>query len=327
MKLFTFIAAVVLASGVIAPSVVWSQVNIDPAALLRPASASAALADTAYMAAARVGDRIVAVGERGTIALSDDDGEHWRQAKAVPVSALLTDVKFVDSKTGWAVGHWGTILKTVDGGENWTLQHSDPSVDQPFFSVVFSNASEGVTVGLWSMMLRTQDGGTTWTRVELPVPPGAKRADRNLYCVFAGAPGHLYIAAERGAVLRSTDNGASWEAIETGYPGSLWTGIALKDGDLLVGGLRGSLYRSSDRGSTWRALKTGTTSSITGIVQLPDGTVQAVGLDGVLLTGRENGERFEVQQRSDRTAYTAAVATAKGHGMFFTMRGPAVATR
>lgn len=327
MNLFTCIAALVLVSGVVAPPAAWSQVNIDPAALVHPAPVSAALATTAYMAAARAGDRIVAVGERGTIALSDDNGAHWRQAKLVPVSALLTDVKFVDSKTGWAVGHWGTILKTVDGGENWTLQHSDPSVDQPFFSVVFSNPSEGVTVGLWSMMLRTRDGGTTWTRVELPTPPGAKRADRNLYSVFAGAQGHLYIAAERGAVLRSEDGGATWKAIETGYAGSLWTGIALKDGDLLVGGLRGSLYRSSDKGSTWRPVKTGTTSSITSLVQLPDGTVHAAGLDGVLLTGRDNGDRFEVQQRPDRAAYTAAVATTTGYSLFFTMRGPAVTPR
>ena len=327
MKLFNSIVALLLASGVVASPEAWCQVKIDLAVLVQPAPVSAALGATAYMAAARAGERIVAVGERGTIALSDDDGAHWRQAKVVPISALLTDVKFVDSKTGWAVGHWGTVLKSVDGGETWALQHSDPSVDQPLFSVVFRNANEGVAVGLWSMMLRTQDGGTTWTRVQLPAPPGAKRADRNLYCVFTDAKDHLYIAAERGAVLRSEGNGASWKAIETGYAGSLWTGIALKGGDLLVGGLRGSLYRSSDQGSTWRAVKTGTTSSITSIVQLPDGTVQAAGLDGVLLTGSDNGERFDVQQRSDRTAYTAGVATAKGHSLFFTMRGPATTPR
>ena len=28
--------------------------------------------------------RLVAVGERGTVLLSDDAGEHWRQAQTVP---------------------------------------------------------------------------------------------------------------------------------------------------------------------------------------------------------------------------------------------------
>lgn len=327
MKLHTFIASLLLAAAAVATPATYGQVSIDPAALRKASPESPSLSTTAYLAAARAGARIVAVGERGTIALSDDEGGHWRQAKTVPVSALLTDVKFVDAQTGWAVGHWGTILKTVDGGETWSLQRRDSTADQPLFSVAFSNASEGVAVGLWSMMLRTQDGGATWVRVELPTAPGAKRSDRNLYCVFSDGNGRMFIAAERGTVLRSEDNGASWKAIDTGYTGSLWTGIALKDGDLLVGGLRGSLLRSSDLGLTWRTVKTGTTSSLTSLSQMPDGTLLAAGLDGVLLKSQDNGEHFDLQQRSDRTAYTAVITTADRGNLFFTMRGWASAPR
>src|SRR4051794_32612400 len=61
------------------------------------------------LAATQAGKRIVAVGERGVVLLSDDAGTSFRQAKSVPISSTLTSVKFVDARIGWAAGHWGVI--------------------------------------------------------------------------------------------------------------------------------------------------------------------------------------------------------------------------
>jgi photosystem II stability/assembly factor-like uncharacterized protein len=56
----------------------------------------------------RAGKRLVSVGERGLVLLSDDDGRSWRQARQVPVSVALTQVRFVsDSSAGrWATAAW-----------------------------------------------------------------------------------------------------------------------------------------------------------------------------------------------------------------------------
>lgn len=69
----------------------------------------------------RAGERLLAVGARGLVILSGDEGQSWRQVP-VPVSATLTAVSFADARHGWAVGHAGVIIATRDGGENWTLQ-------------------------------------------------------------------------------------------------------------------------------------------------------------------------------------------------------------
>ncbi|MDX1450934.1 MAG: YCF48-related protein [Oleiphilaceae bacterium] len=69
----------------------------------------------------RNGQRLVAVGARGIIILSDDGGASWRQA-AVPVSVTLVALHFPDDKYGWAVGHGGVVLGTKDGGESWAVQ-------------------------------------------------------------------------------------------------------------------------------------------------------------------------------------------------------------
>lgn len=70
---------------------------------------------------ARAGDRLVAVGERGHIAYSDDNGRTWQQADD-PTRAMLNAVFFISPEEGWAVGHDGLVLHTADGGKNWAMQ-------------------------------------------------------------------------------------------------------------------------------------------------------------------------------------------------------------
>src|SRR5512142_193863 len=47
---------------------------------------------------ATAGKRLVAVGDRGIVTYSDDQGQTWLQAD-VPVSVMLTAVYFVNEKT------------------------------------------------------------------------------------------------------------------------------------------------------------------------------------------------------------------------------------
>jgi photosystem II stability/assembly factor-like uncharacterized protein len=256
------------------------------------------------LAATRAGKRLVVVGDHGVVLLSDDDGMSFRQARAVPTRATLTSVSFVDARNGWAVGHWGVILHTSDGGEAWVLQRSDTSVDRPLFSVHFTDAGHGLAVGLWSLVLATRDGGKTWSEVTVPAPPEGGRADRNLMAIFANSKGTIFVAAERGTVLRSDDQGATWTYLNTGYKGSFWTGCALKDDTLIVAGLRGTIYRSTDDGRTWQAVASGTKSSITHIAEVGDRVV-AVGLDGVQLQSTDRGASFTGSQREDNLSLTA----------------------
>ncbi|CAB3753241.1 hypothetical protein GQ57_19275 [Burkholderia sp. MSh2] len=304
------IGAVVLArsAGTVADSVA------------RPAHAWSVPARMMLLDAARAGSRVVAVGEHGVVLLSDDDGETWRQAGKVPVSATLSAVTFIDAQHGWAVGQWGVILATDDGGETWRKQRIDISIDQPLFSVLFTNARDGIAVGLWSLMLTTHDGGKTWTRTTVPKPPGSVKADRNLYRVFADGHGALYVASEQGMVLKSTDGGTNWTYLPTGGKGTLWAGVVLRDGRIVVGGLLGSLYQSVDGGTTWQALNPPTKSSITDLIATRSGWV-GVGLDGLVLKQRADGTPIDVVQRPDRAPLTAVLIGARGKPVWFSQEG------
>jgi photosystem II stability/assembly factor-like uncharacterized protein len=293
-----------------------------PVVEVAPAEHNAGALGTAMLSVATAGKRIVSVGDHGAILLSDDNGEHFRQAISVPISSMLTSVVFIDDKTGWAVGQWGAIIRTDDAGETWRLQRVDIANDRPLFSVHFRDKSEGWAVGLWSLMLHTTDGGATWQEVALPSPPGSTKADINLYGMFPNAKGELFISAEKGFVLRSTDVGKSWTYLPTGYAGSFWSGTALKDGTLLVGGLRGSIYRSSDDGQTWINVSSSFHSSVNSIIERSNGIVLAVALDGVSMMSSDDGKSFDGAQRSDRLPLTAAAQANDGRVVLFSDSGP-----
>jgi photosystem II stability/assembly factor-like uncharacterized protein len=285
-----------------------------PPAAIQVAPAHAWLDATHHMllGAARAGTRLVAVGAHGIVLLSDDDGKTYRQARSVPVSATLSDVYFADALHGWAVGQWGVIIATDDGGETWKLQRADTSMDQPLFSVYFADARHGWAVGLWSLMLETDDAGAHWRTVKLPPPPGASKADRNLFKIFSNGHGTLFVAAEQGWVLRSRDGGSTWEYTQTGGKGSLWAGTVASDGTVLVGGLLGHLYASHDDGDTWAAVNSGTTSSITALIAAGS-DVLGVGLDGVRIAGSASEPRFTSTHGRDREELTA-IALSRAHG-------------
>lgn len=291
-----------------------------PAALkAQPAKVSPAATGAPMLGATTAGPRIVAVGDYGTVLLSDDAGQSFRQAAKVPVNSTLTAVSFADDKHGWAVGHWGAILHTADGGDSWEIQRLDTQEDRPLFSVHFFNAREGVAVGLWSLVLLTADGGKTWTPTELPAPPEGGKGDRNLFKAFVSAKGSLFVAAERGAVLRSDDRGQHWRYLNTGYKGSFWTGLGLHDGTLLVAGLRGTVYRSTDDGEHWQPVNSGVKSSLTELVEIGDKLV-GVGLDGVQVESADRGATFGWKQRDDRLSLTAA-ASAQDRLVLFSKHG------
>ncbi|MEO8298830.1 MAG: YCF48-related protein, partial [Burkholderiales bacterium] len=294
-----------------------SAIPAEP--ILQPAVRSPHAARAGLLAGARAGQRIVAVGERGVVMLSDD-GRAFRQARQVPVDVTLNSVSFVDDKQGWAVGHWGVVLATRDGGETWQLQRQSVKEDRPLFSVHFFDASHGVAVGLWSLVLVTQDGGANWKVVTPPPPEGAKKADLNLLGLFADAGGRLYAAAEKGMVLWSDDRGQNWSYADTGYKGSLWAGVALPGGSLLAGGLRGSLYRSADRGRTWSRVEQASKASITAMLPCGDGALVA-GLDGLLLRSGSASAAFKPMDLPERDALTSLALAADGRPVLFSRRG------
>jgi photosystem II stability/assembly factor-like uncharacterized protein len=260
--------------------------------LLTPTLPAADLSEKAALAAhallldvAAVEGRLVAVGDRGHVLVSADQGATWEQI-LVPTRAMLTAVAFADTNHGTAVGHDGVILATADGGRSWQRRDHGQDLDTVWFDVLFVDARHGFIAGAYGKFLRTEDGGQTWT----PAKPTSE--DLHFYRISAGA-GRLYLAGESGTALASADGGATWERLEVPYDGSLYGILPLDDSNLLAYGLRGHIFRSTDAGVSWEPVDNPVTVLIMGGTRLADGTIILGGLGGNLFVSRDGGRSFQ----------------------------------
>lgn len=290
---------------------------LDRPAVIAPAAVRSLLLDVAW-----AGGRMVAVGERGHVLLSDDDGRSWRQAKFVPSRTMLTAVTFADERRGWAVGHDEIILHTADGGETWQRQHWAPQSQQPLLDVWFADAARGIAVGAYKAFFTTADGGASWTKQPFEPAPlprsGAPDPDADEFApeyhlnAIAAQGMRLWIGAEAGQLYRSDDGGASWRTLPSPYAGSYFGLLPFGADALLAFGLRGNLFRSDDAGQSWRRLDSGTTAMLTDGVALADGRLALVGLSGTVLLSADRGASWTLHQQPDRRGLSAVLTAGDG---------------
>ncbi|WP_085656761.1 YCF48-related protein [Pseudomonas sp. B11(2017)] len=277
-------------------------------------TASAKAAKSLMLDVVHAGARLVAVGDRGHILYSDDQGKTWIQAK-VPTRQLLTAVYFVDDRHGWAVGHDAQILASEDGGLTWTKQFEDLKREAPLLDVWFKDASSGIAVGAYGALLETTDGGQHWEDI-------SDRLDNedqyHLNAIAAVKDAGLFIVGEQGSMFRSADWGQTWEKLEGPYEGSLFGVIGTAQPQtLLAYGLRGNLYRSTDFGGTWeqvelKAARGSLEFGLSGATLLDDGSIVIVGNGGSVISSSDNGETFSVFNRPDRISLSSVTAAGNG---------------
>ena len=253
-------------------------------------------------------NRLVAVGERGHILISDDEGDTWRQV-IVPTQTLLTRLFFVNENVGWAVGHEQMIIKTEDAGETWKVQYQNDSLDQPaLFDVWFKNPNNGIAIGAYGLYLKTEDGGANWEEVYHDTLEDMEIGMPHFYSIdYEAKSGKLFMAAEFGTLAYSDDLGETWNRFESPYTGSFFNIQALPNGHVIAMGLRGHLFRTTDLGTSWQEVETGTISGLQRSVLLPNHKLLIVGSDGTQLLSDNFAKSVKLIQRPDRVHLASAI--------------------
>jgi photosystem II stability/assembly factor-like uncharacterized protein len=303
------------------------------------------------LAVAKAGPRLVAVGERGIVLISDDHGRQWDQVR-VPVSTTLTAVHFPTPSDGWAVGHSGVVLHSSDGGQTWTKQMDgiqaasaalsaaqtidgadsgfkaaaiknaellvSDGPDKPLLDVHFWNASRGLVVGAYGLALETEDGGRTWRSIshQIPNPQG-----RHYYRIVT-RKGQTWLISEQGAIFRRDDGGNGYSEVQIPYEGTLFGMIAISDDDWLVYGLRGNAFRTPDAGRTWVKVSTEQSATLTHAARLADGRLALVDQAGRFLVSLdERLSQFASHSTATVPPINAVVQANDGGIVFSTVRG------
>lgn len=204
----------------------------------------------------RAGDNLVAIGSRGVI-LRSSDGLQWEQAPT-PVNRMLTSVHFVNSSSGWAVGHDESILHTRDAGQSWILQHFKSS-DAPLLDVFFVDEYRGLAVGAFGKLLYTENGGENWSD---GASAGFNPMGAHLNGLAQLGDGRLMLVGEMGLIGLSAD-GRDWSSVDVPYSGSLFDVEPIGERGAIVVGMRGNAFWTADiESQEWKKIETHSVDSL-----------------------------------------------------------------
>jgi photosystem II stability/assembly factor-like uncharacterized protein len=218
----------------------------------------------------RANTRLVTIGERGHVLISDDNGQSWKQI-LVPTRSQLTAVYFLNEKHGWA-----------DGGTSWDRRQIS---DDDFHLNAIASLNHDVLViaAEQGHLYRSADGGYSWSELSSPYAGsffGITAIDECILLVY-GLRGNLY---------RSTDRGENWQKIETGTEASLMDAIVQKNGSIHIVGLGGNILTSSDQGKSFSLKTRQDRKTLTAIAETANGQLVMSGSAGITI---------ETETRSD----------------------------
>ncbi|MEO0392723.1 MAG: YCF48-related protein [Pseudomonadota bacterium] len=235
-------------------------------------------------------DMIIAVGDRGHILRSRDQGQSWEQSP-VPVSIPLTAINKAAQDRLIVAGHDAVIMVSDDQGASWAIVHREPDWEQPILDLFFITPDRGLALGAYGLVLETTDGGASWAERTL------FDGDSHLYASTRLPSGDLLIAGEFGTLLRSQDDGETWDELDSPYGGTFF-GIATPtvsqpDEPLLVFGLQGNVFASNDNGDSWTPIATDIPNGLYDAVRTDDGRAVLLGHGGMILVDRDPSPGFD----------------------------------
>ena len=195
------------------------------------------------------GIKIIAVGTGGASVVSTD-GVTWTTGVAFDATAPTLRAIALNAGTFIAVGDGGAAQTTADGIA-WTTHTSNTTAN---LQGIGCSGTTCIAVGDGGTIVRTTDSGTTWTVQPITGTPALKRVaygnfNNNLGSVTASINTWVAIG-DAGAVLFSTDNGATWTA--TTVPGAAnFTALSYLTRFVAIDSA-GNAFFSQD-GQTWTA--------------------------------------------------------------------------
>ncbi len=281
-----------------------------------------------------VGERLIAVGERGHIILSNDQGRTWRQAK-VPVITTLTAVYFVNENTGWAVGHDAVVLNTQDGGLTWAKQFDGFKANE----MVLNSAKKTKALyedELSKAMVMASDArislaeerleNATYALEDAQIDFEDKSTKPLLDVWFKNAKEGFVIGAY-GMMFKTIDGGNSWLAwathVENPDRFHLNSITKIDEQRLMMVGEAGLMLRTQDAGETWTQMLSPYDGSFFGVMNLSNNVQLAFGLRGNLARSDNFGLSWRLEDTDTQqtlmgaTDHLGRIAYVVGNGGAF----------
>ncbi|NMG55992.1 WD40/YVTN/BNR-like repeat-containing protein [Aromatoleum aromaticum] len=276
------------------------------------------------------GARLIAVGERGIVVFSDDEGATWTQGQ-VPVSVTLASVFLVSDKLGWAAGHDGAVLKTTDGGKSWSKvmdgNRANALVIDDLKARIEAAKSEadagleGADVRLEALQMRLED-------VEAGASFGPSRP---LLGLWFEDERRGYVVGAFGQIFRTTDGGQNWNSLSGALPNPdslhLNSIARIAEIGLVISGERGAVWVSKDDGKSWSLRETGYDGHLYGVLRTSAGALLAYGFAGNLFRSDDGGQSWRALPRTTDKSFVGGLNLANGDVVLVARNGRVIASK
>ena len=222
----------------------------------------------------------VAVGERGTVRYSSDNGSSWDNGTSGTTREFY-EIAYGDN-TFVAVGQSGRHSYSSNNGTSWdngTWSDTDHVTGVEFGNNTFIGSSS-------TNLTRSTDNGANWNLIG---------AGLKVYDVAFGNSMFLACGAE-GAIVTTSDNGSSWTTRTSGASTSTLYGITFGNNQFFSVGSSGKLIKSINNGSSWSTVDSTVTKSLYSIV-FGNSTFVGVGYKTVIVS-TDNGSTFTEKENT-----------------------------
>lgn len=251
---------------------------------------------------ADTGERLVAVGERGHILYSLDNGQTWRQAR-VPTTQLLTSVYFIDALHGWAVGHDGLILASNDAGESWRIQRDGLAVQHQLNIELREQAHRRLGEMRQQLALATDAEQVELEEAELDLEDADLALEEPVFTsplmdVWFADKNRGWAVGAFGTLVATSDGGQHWLGQQSvlDNPDEFHLNAITGDGmgRVFIAGEAGVMFRSLDSGLSWESLAPFYEGSWFGVIYSgQNDTLFVFGLRGNLFRSKDFGTSWE----------------------------------
>ena len=177
----------------------------------------------------------------------------WVEVDGVP-QGWLTDVFFLDEKTGWLLSAEGALASSTDGGRTWTSVPG-PTRNEYCRRVWFLDSKRGFVISglerdcdcsVPAKLFATQDGGRNWKDLSPELPDASWGVFDGIHFV---SPTEGFLLGRR--LMATHDAGKTWSAVGR-------DALHLFDAHACFSGPKsgwnvhdGELWRTQDGGATW----------------------------------------------------------------------------
>jgi photosystem II stability/assembly factor-like uncharacterized protein len=248
--------------------------------------------------------RIIAVGNSGTVVISNDSGNSWKSTSNVgKTNAALMSIFFdtINRKT-WVVGDSGVILSSPDSGLTWerkTILQNNKPLSAKLYAVRFTSNNTGWIVGgdgiNDGVILKTTNQGDSWQFQNGNVK-------KKLFACYFLNPLVGWVGCDSGIILKTTNGGSNWDKVITAdtTSRSIYS-IYFKDSNNgWLAGDAGLLQRTTDGGNSWTSIKSRTSFDITSFTFI--NSTQAVCIaQNAIIQSIDSGKTFVAKPAIDTT--------------------------